>query len=83
VVREAGGRATSAPKGDVVALTSPGLVPGTRALDRFTRFFFAPWGSADSTAGERVDTTAWATNQNGETGSQRVISTYASPTVER
>ena len=36
------------PKGDVVALTSPGLVPGTRALDRFTRFLFAPWGSADS-----------------------------------
>ncbi len=71
------------PKGDVVALTSPALVPGTRALDRFTRFFFAHWGSADSKAGERVDTTAWATNQNDETGSERVISTYAAPRVVR
>ena len=38
---------------------------------------------ADGKAGERVDTTAWATSQNGETGSERVISTYASPRVDR
>ncbi|HEY9442436.1 MAG TPA: hypothetical protein VIQ25_04255 [Gemmatimonadales bacterium] len=71
------------PDGEVVALTSPRLVPGTRALDRFTRFLFAHWGSADGKAGERVDTTAWATSQNGETGSERVISTYAPPRVDR
>jgi hypothetical protein len=33
---------------------------------------------ADGKAGERVDTTAWATSQNGETGSEQVISTLAS-----
>ena len=72
-----------APDGDVVTLASPRLVPGTRALDRFTRFLFAPWASADTARGERIDTTAWATNQNGETGSERVISTYSSPRIER
>ncbi|HKU63280.1 MAG TPA: hypothetical protein VJQ44_18915 [Gemmatimonadales bacterium] len=71
------------PDGDVVGLTSPGLVPGVRPLDRFARFLFAPWKRADGSAGARVDTTAWVTNQNGETGSERVISTYAPPRVER
>jgi len=71
------------PDAEGVDLTSPRLVPGTRALDRFTRFLFAHWGSADGNAGERVDTTAWATSQNGETGSERVISTDASPRVDR
>ena len=72
-----------APDGDIVALTSPALVPGTRALDRFTRFLFAPWASSDTARVERIDTTAWVTNQNGETGSERVISTYAPPRVDR
>jgi hypothetical protein len=70
------------PDGEVVKLTSPALVPGTRALDRFVRFLFAPWGSADSAASGRVDTTAWATSQNGETSSERVISTYAAARVD-
>jgi hypothetical protein len=72
-----------APDGEVMKLTSPALVPGTRALDRFARFLFAPWGSADAASGGRVDTTAWATSQNGETSSERVISTYAAARVER
>jgi hypothetical protein len=38
---------------------------------------------ADGKAGERVDTTAWATSQKGETGSEQVISTCASPRVDR
>jgi hypothetical protein len=69
--------------GDVVTLISPRLVPGTRALDRFTRFLFAPWASTDTARSERIDTTAWVTNQNGETGSERVISTYAPPRIDR
>lgn len=71
------------PDGDVVALSSPALLPGTRPLDRFTRFLFAHWASGDSVRAERIDTIAWATNQNGETGSERVISKYAPPRVDR
>jgi hypothetical protein len=71
------------PDGEIVKLTSPPLLPGTRALDRFSRFLFAAWGSADRAASGWVDTTAWVTSQNGETSSERVISTYAAARVAR
>lgn len=68
--------------GRLTTVNSPPPNPMTRPLDRYLRFFFPPAARGSAGSGW-VDTTTWATNQHGETGSDRMITAYGPVRRER
>lgn len=51
--------------GKFTVLASPPIVPATRPLDRYVRFFFPPARSAGRQGESWVDSTAWTATRNG------------------
>jgi hypothetical protein len=69
--------------GKFTTLAYPSSVPATRPLERFVRFLLPPVPSAAGPQGSWVDTTAWTTDHDGETGLDSVVTSYTGLRRER